>query len=201
MSLIEMMVAIGIFTIGILGFTRLFMISWQTNSYTMRMGQTSLAVSQGVNRMVGYLRKARQGDDGAYAIKSASKNDLVVFSDYDKDGTAERLHFYLQGGQLKMGVTKPTNTIPKTYPASDQTIVVITDKIVNDSSSPLFYYYNKNYPGDNANNPVPDPVDISTIRLVKVSLKVNIDPNKNPESMDMESFVELRNLNDYDRIL
>jgi len=200
MSLIEVLVAISIFTIGIMGFTQLFMRSWQINSHTMQMGQTSLAVSQSVNKMVGYLRKTRQGDDGAYAIKAASKNDLVVFADYDKDGTAERLHFYLQSGQLKMGITKPTETIPKTYPSGDQTVVVITDKIVNDTNSPLFYYYNKNYPGDSANNPVPDPVDIFTIRLIKVSLKVNIDPAKNPTPLEMESFVELRNLNDYDRI-
>lgn len=201
MSLIELLVAIAIFTIGIMGFTQLFMRSWKVNSYTMQMGQTSLAVSQGVSKMTGYLRKARQGDDGAYAIKSAAKNDLVVFSDYDKDGAAERLHFYLQNGQLKMGITKPTNTIPKTYPAGDQTVQVITDKIVNDANAPMFYYYNKNYPGDAANNPVPEPVDISLIRLIKVSLQVNIDPVKNPTPMQMESFVELRNLNDYDRIL
>jgi len=201
MSLIEMLIAIAIFTIGIAGFTRLFMISWQSNSYTMRMGQTSLAVSQGVNTMVGYLRKTRQGDNGAYAIKSAAKNDLVVFSDYDKDGAAERLHFYLQSGQLKMGIARPTSTIPKTYPMGDQTVKVIANKVVNDANTPIFFYYNNNYPGDVANNPVSEPVDISIVRLIKVSLKINIDPNKNPEPMGMESFVELRNLNDYDRIL
>ncbi|MDP1884742.1 MAG: prepilin-type N-terminal cleavage/methylation domain-containing protein [Candidatus Moranbacteria bacterium] len=200
MTIIEMMVAISIFTIAILGFTMLFMRSWKMNSYTIEMGQSSYAVSQGVNNMVSYLRKVRQADDGSYPIKSAAENDLVVFSDYDKDGVTERLHFYLQGGQIIMGITKPTTGIPKTYESSDQQIKVLAERIVNTADEPIFYYYNKDYPGDTANNPVAMPVDVSTIRLVRIFLKINIDPNRAPDNIETQSFVELRNLNDYDRM-
>jgi hypothetical protein len=44
------------------------------------------------------------------------------------------------------------------------------------------------------------PVDVSEIKLVKIFLKINIDPNHAPDSIEMQSFVEIRNLNDYDRI-
>jgi len=200
MTIIEMIVAISIFTIAILGFTVLFMRSWKMNSYTIEMGQSSYAVSQGVNSMVNYLRKVRQADDGSYPIKSAAENDLVVFSDYDKDGITERLHFYLQSGQVMMGITKPTSGIPRTYEASDQQTKLLADRIVNEADEPIFYYYNKDYPGDTANNPVAMPVDVSTVRLVRIFLKINIDPNRAPDNIETQSFVELRNLNDYDRM-
>ncbi len=200
MTIIEMLVAIAIFVVAIEGFTLLFMRSWKINSYTIEMGQSSLAVSQGANKIVGYLRKVRQADNGSYPIVSAANNDLVVFSDYDKDGITERLHFFLQNSQIKMGITDPTNTMPKTYPSGDQQVNILADKIVNTGSEPIFYYYNKDYPADTVHNPVATPADVSTVRLIKIFLKINIDPNRGPENIETQSFVELRNLNDYDRM-
>ncbi len=200
MGLIEMIVSIAIFTVSIAGFSLLFIRAWKTNSYTFEMGRASTAVSQGVNTTVSYLRKVRQGDDGTYPIVSAQSNDLVVFSDYNRDGITERVHFYLQSGQLKMGATVPTTGIPKTYPAGDQQTKILASYIVNTAAEPIFYYYDANYPADKVHNPLAIPLDVSTVRLVKILLKINIVPNKGPENMEMQSFVEIRNLNDYDRM-
>ena len=200
MSLVEMMIAISIFTIAIAGFSLLFLRSWRVNSYTVEMGQSSFAASQGVNTIVSYLRKARQGDNGAYAIQSAKDNELVVFSDYNKNGTTERLRFYLENSQLKMGIANPTGGIPKTYPTNDESVVILAERVVNMANEPAFYYYNEDYPGDTENNPVVTPADVSEIRLVKILLKINIDPNRAPDNVQTQSFVEMRNLNDYDRV-
>lgn len=200
MTLIEALLAAAIFAMGIGGFSLLFVKSWQMNSYSYEMGQSSFAASQGVNELVSYLRKVRQGDDGAYPVKSANDNDLVLFSDYDKDGITERLHFYKSGNQIIMGFRKPSGGLPKTYASGDQETKIIASNIVNDGSDPIFYYYNKDYPGDQANNPVATPASVSDIRLVKIFLKININPNRAPDSISMESFAELRNLNDYDRV-
>jgi type II secretory pathway pseudopilin PulG len=200
MTLIEALISIVIFTIGIGGFSLLFIKSWQGNSYVFEMGQSSMAASQGVNEAVGYLRKARQGDDGSYPIKSGTNNDLLIFSDYDKDGITERLHFYKSNNQLIMGWRKPTGSLPKIYVTGDQGIKVITEKVVNDASTPIFYYYNKDYPGDQAHNPVATPANPSDVKLIKILLKVNMDPNRAPDNIEISSFAELRNLNDYDRV-
>ena len=200
MTLIEALIAISIFTIGIAGFSLLFIKAWQSNSYTFEMGRSSFALSQGVNEIVGYLRKARQGDDGSYPVKSAASNDLVVFSDYDKDGITERIHFYKNGSQIMMGWRKPTGSLPKTYAAGDQETKIISSSIVNASNEPIFYYYNKDYPGDSANNPVSPPINVADVRLVEIFLKININPNRAPDSVQLRSFAELRNLNDYDRM-
>ncbi len=200
LTLIETLVAIAIFAIGMVGFSTLFVNAWRNNAYTIEMGQSNLVISQGISKMAGYIRKARQGDDGSYPIKSAGSNDLIIYSDYNEDGITERLHFYYANGTIFMGIATPTGTMPKIYPANDQQVIVIATKIVNTTSEPIFYYFNKNYPGDTANNPVSIPVDISTVRLVEIHLKININPNRAPDNIEMQSFVEIRNLNDYDHI-
>ena len=199
-TLIETLVAITIFIIGMQAVVYIFSKTMQNKAYDMEMGQSSLVVSRSVGQLVGYLRSARQSDAGAYPIVSADSNDLVVYSDYDNDGATERLHIYLSGGSVYMGVTDPTNTIPKTYPAGDTKTITLASHIVNKVTDPMFSYYNKNYPKDTVNNPVSVPADVSQIRLVRIFLKININPNHDPDNIQQESFVELRNLNDYDTI-
>jgi Tfp pilus assembly protein PilV len=198
-TLLEALMAIAIFTMGMAGFSLLFVRTWQNNSYALEMGQSSLQVSQGINTMEGYIRGARQGDDGSYPIKSAADNDLVIYSDYDSDDITERLHFYYSSGTIYMGITDPTSGLPKTYPTGDQQTQIIATHIVNNASTPVFYYYNTNYPGDTTNNPMTTPASISDVRLVKIMLHININPNRPPDNIQMQTFVEMRNLNDYDR--
>lgn len=200
MTLIETMVAIAIFTIGMEGFTLLFSNVWKNNSYTLEMGQSSMAVSQGVGKIANYIRGVRQSDNGSYPIVSANDNDLVVYSDYDKDAVTERLHIYKNGQNIMMGVTDPTGSMPKTYPVGDQETSIIADHIVNGDDTPIFYYYNKDYPGDTINNPMSTPAVVGNVRLMKIHLKININPNRAPDNIEMQTFVEMRNLNDYDRI-
>lgn len=197
MTIVEMLVAIGVFMVGIIGFTVLFADTWRSNAYTIEMGQSSMAVSQGLNKMVSYIRSAKQADNGAFPVSSGSSSDLVLYSDYDKDGITERLHFYLDNQNVLMGVKEPSGTMPKTYSSGDQSVVTIAQRIVNTASEPIFYYYDVNYAGDPSDSPLATPVDVSSVRLIKIHLKINIDPLRAPDNVEMQTFVELRNLNDY----
>lgn len=200
MTLIEALLAVMIFTMGILGFSQLFVKSWESNRFSYEMGQATFSVSQGVNKMVDYIRRARQGDDGSYPIKSADNNDFVFYCDYDKDGTTERLHIYKSDGKIMMGYRESTAGVPKSYPLGDEATLTLAEDVVNGESAPVFHYYNKDYPGDAVNNPVATPAAVADIRLVKINLQVDPDVGRAPDSVQMESFVELRNLNDYDKI-
>ena len=203
-TLVETIVAIALFVLGISATSILFAKSYQSNAYSLEMWKTSFIVSRSVSSLVDYFRRVRQSDNGSFPIVKADKNNLIVFSDYNNDGKTERIHVYLSNNKIFMGITPPTNTFPRTYPPledGDTQIVQIADHIVNTNSDSMFSYYNKNYPGDTANNPVPAPVtDVSQIRLIKIFLRININPNRAPDNIQQESFVELRNLNDYDRI-
>ena len=208
MTIVEMMIAIAIFTIGITGFTQLFVNSWKNNHFVFEMGQTSATVSQGLSTIGDYIKRVRQGDNGAYPIILARDNELTVYCDYNKDGTTERLHFYKEAYtyngnsfyRIMMGIRIPSTTLPKTYASGDASVVTVINNIMNDTSTPIFYYFDRNYAGASGQLALSTPANITDVRLVKVYLKINIDPNRAPDNIEMQSFNEMRNLNDYDRI-
>ena len=75
MTLTEVAVAIAIFTLMIEGFTLLFIRTWKNNSFTLETGRASYAVSQGVNKITGYIKRTRQGDNGDYPIDEIGDNN------------------------------------------------------------------------------------------------------------------------------
>lgn len=200
LTLVEMMAAIFVVAAGMLGFTLLFSSTWKTNKFVIETGVTAVQVNRALNEVTTNLRKIRQADNGDYPIEAGDDFDLTVYIDVDGDGVTERVHYWLDAAndQVKRGVTDPVAGTPPTYPAGDTTVTTIANYIVNEASEPLFYYYNENYPGDTVNNPLATPVDIQSVRLVRVHLRMNIDPIKAPENINVESFVELRNLENYE---
>lgn len=200
MTLVDVMVAISIFTIGIGGFTMLFARSWKVNSFIIEEGNTVRIASRGVQTVVKDLRKIRQADNGDYAIKSGDDFNLTVYLDDDRDGVTERVHYFLDTdtNQLKKGVTDPVAGTPPTYPAGDQTVTVVADYVMNTPTQPIFYYYNKDYPGDIVNNPLnlSPTLPVAQVKLIRVLLWVNIKPLTAPDNVNFESFVDLRNLNE-----
>ena len=202
--MVETLVAIGLLLLGTQATVLIFSKTMKSKSYSMEMGKSAFVVSRSVSDLTQYLRRTRQSDAGLYPIVTADDNDLVFYSDYDKDGDTERLHVYFTGATdtVSMGVREPSFTVfPPTYAAGDGETFTLAEHIVNDPvNDPMFSYYNKDYPGDTDHNPVATPAVVSEIRLVKIFLKINIDPNNAPDNIQQETFVELRNLNDYDRI-
>jgi len=198
MTLIEMMVAIGIFTMGIAGFSLLFVKSWQMNGFVLEEGQDAIKASRAVDNLVIELRRASQAATGAYPVVSCAGTDLVIYVDADNDGVVERVHYFydLAHGQLKRGVTRPSGS-PASYPSGDQTITVFVDNVFNSAADPVFYYFNANYPGDTTNNPLSNPINPGDVRLIKVALLINMKPVTAPDNIKIESFAELRNINDY----
>lgn len=199
LTLVETIVAITLFVVGTQATVLVFSKIMQSKAYSMEMGKASFVVSRSISDLTKYIRKARQSDAGAYAIVSANDNDLVFYSDYDGDGDTERIHIYFDDAidTLRMGVRNPTGTFPVTYESGDGETFTLAEHIVNDPAmDPVFLYYNKDYPGDIINNPVDTSADVSEIRLVKIFLKINIDPNNAPENIQQETFVEMRNLSE-----
>lgn len=197
MSLVEMLMAIFILLIGLEGVSLLFVNSWKMNKFVLETGNASLIASRTVNMIVKDVRRARQADNGDYPIESGGNDDLQVYIDIDGDGVTERVHYYLLNGSIYRGVTKPNATLPVTYPAGDQTTSLLAQYISNTPADPVFYYYNEDYPSDIISNPLATPISVQDVRLIKVHLLVNIDPVHAPNNINVESFAELRNLNNY----
>ena len=200
MTLMEMLVAISVALIAMEGFTLLFVRTWDANKFILEEGMASATASRATNKVVIGLRGTKQADNGDYPVESADDFDLTAYIDIDDDGVTERVHYFLDlaTDQLKVGVTEPDSSVPPSYPAGDQSVTVMAEYIVNESDDPVFYYYNDDYPGDTVNNPLATPTSVGNIQLVKVHLLVNIDPVRAPNNVNIESFVDLRNLHLYE---
>ncbi|NTW29967.1 MAG: hypothetical protein HGB34_02435 [Candidatus Moranbacteria bacterium] len=197
MTLVELLAALFIVMLGMGGFSVLLIRSYRMNGFILETGVASATASRAVERTIADLRKVRQGDDGSYPVVSGDDFDLRVFIDIDDDGKTERIHYFLQNGSLMRGITEPTTTQPVSYPSGDQSVTTVAMYVANESSEPVFSYYNDDYPGDTVNNPLSTPISIQEVRLVRVRLIVNVNPNKAPEETNVESIAELRNLNEY----
>ncbi len=200
LTLVEMLVAIFILSAGMLGFSLLFSSSWKSNKFILETGVTSIRVNRASTEIINNLRKVRQADNGDYPIESGDDFDIQVYLDIDNDGVTERVHYWLDdvNDRLMRGIREPSAAQPPTYAAGDGTTSIIAEYIVNDATQPLFYYYNENYPGDTVNNPLVTPTSIGNVRLVRVFIRMNIDPIRAPNNINVESFVDLRNLESYD---
>lgn len=196
MTVVEMLIAIFIFILMMGGSMYLLVQIYKNYGFAMEQGMSVNAVQHSLKIMVEEIRGACQSDSGAYPLQEADENELIFFADIDEDGITERVHYYKESEFLKKGVSRPSGN-PTVYPANDETVTTITGHVANTALEPLFFYYNTNYPADQANNPLAAPVSpLSDIRLVKVDLYFNLDPNRAPDNIRLESFVELRNLKD-----
>jgi hypothetical protein len=197
MTLVEMMVAIGILVMATGGFTLLYIRSLQTHAFTIEEGMTALANSRAVDGVIDELRRVKQGDNGDFPLVSVGDTDVIVYLNVDDDAGTERVHYFLEGTTLKRGITDPIVGTTVLYPSGDATVNTLATSVVNTADEPVFSYYNKQYPGDTAHNPLSGAIVLSDIRLIRVWLSMNIDPRHAPNNIAIESFAELRNLNDY----
>jgi hypothetical protein len=160
-------------------------------SMTRRSSNTQEAQSL-LKTMVREIRSMEPSSTGSYPIESAGSTTVTFFYDTNGDGLRERIRYYLSGSNLQRGQIVPSGN-PITYnPANEQTKILATGLKTN--GGPLFEYHNSNYTG--TSSPLTYPLNIPTIRLVKINLTIDSDPNKSPFPRTFSSQAALRNLKD-----
>lgn len=205
-TLVETLVSIGIFSIVMLGTSIFFVRMWEVNSFTYEIGIASFVANRGIEEATQNIRKARPAENGAFAIEYADEDEITFFMDYDYDGVAERIHYFVENERFQMGVREPDlSTTPISYAEGDELVIDAANYIVNESNGyDTFEYYgdeNEAYSyGDVDSNKLTTPIDTGDIKMVKILLFVNPDPIRKPNNVRIQSFVVIRNLTDFDKI-
>jgi len=189
---IEIIVVIGIFAlIGIVIF------GWQKDIFSLQnLFQTRLTTQENIRKtiknFIAEVRTAQPSSLGSYPIEEANKDSFIFYSNIDSDNLVERLRYFLDGKKLKKGVIKPSGQ-PLVYNPNNEVITQLVENVINPNSE-VFHYYDKNY--DGTGNPLPQPVNISAVRLVKITISVDEDLNRPPGPITETSQVSIRNLKD-----
>ncbi len=194
-TLIEVIVSIGIMLMvggGLVIFER----SVISNSKVL---QSELKSQQQVRRSLGGfvadLRSAASSAAGAYAIDTAATSTLIFYANVDKDASVERIRYFVATSTLKRGIIKPIGT---TYNVASETVSILVNDIANATSSAIFTYYDTGYDGFTASStdPLPLPINIPAIRLVKMTLTTNPNGVRSPVMQTYSTQVSIRNLKD-----
>lgn len=146
-----------------------------------------------IQTMVDDIRKAESSSIGGYPIQSASSTEFIFFSNIDDDLYRERIRYTLKHDYtIQKGVIKPSGT-PLQYLSANETTTTLAHFVKNDLSNiPLFSYYTSAYMG--TSTPMPKPVTTTLIRVVKVQIELEKDPNKTPVAFRVEGVAHIRNL-------
>jgi hypothetical protein len=192
-TLVEMLVYLGIFGV-IIGLVGIFGrdIFFYNNVIQSDLG-AQLEGRRVVHSIVAGIRESSPSSLGAYPIAQVSTSTITFFSNVDSDSVKEQVRYYLSNKKIYKGVIKPTGN-PLVYSAGAEVTTLEISDVINSSSTPIFQYYDTNYAG--SGSALASPVDIPSVRLVKVNVIIEKDSNRSPVPLSITSQVSVRNLKD-----
>jgi prepilin-type N-terminal cleavage/methylation domain-containing protein len=156
--------------------------------YSTSRAQSQEQVRRAVDTMISVIREARPADNGSYALSAASATSLTFYANSDSDSATEQVTFALNGTTLERRTVQPTST-PVQYTAAP-TITTVVPNV----RGLIFDYFDENYSG--TGSPLSIPVNISLVRLVRVTVTVDDNPSKPPAAVVLSNIVNFRNLKD-----
>lgn len=150
--------------------------------------QEDLGIAFG--RMVVEIRSMGPSSLGAYPIAAAATSSLSFYSDVDKDGIYEQIRYFASTSTLERGVITPAGN-PLVYATSSEIIsTMVRNALV--TSTPLFEYFDESFTGIEL--PLSSPINITSIRVIKVSLSADVNPGVSPVPAFYTNTINMRNL-------
>jgi len=191
-SMLEVVIAVTIFAIIIIAWNNLIIGTYKSSSFGQEQLEAIRQAQKGIEQITKEIREMSTSANGAYALELAGDNELIFYSDIDQDVLTEKIHYYISETNLYRSVIEPSGN-PLVY-NSDDAVTTILAQYINNSSTPMFTYYNGDYPFDTVNNPLPAPARLIETKLMHIFLRINITPERAPNDFDVESDIQLRNL-------
>lgn len=178
-TLIELLVAIALIGIMSIVIDDLFLTTWSSFRYTNDGLAAEQETRTASEKILVDLRQAT-------AINTISSSSITFYRLFGNDTIPTKMEISLSGSQLNYSKTTPSGTPPNvTYPVTNKTTQIIATHLVN-TTNVIFVPY------DASNQPLPYS-SIGSIKMVKLILMADIDPQKDPTAFRLETNVQLRN--------
>lgn len=191
-SLVEIIIVIAIATAIFLAVFNFGNSIFSFNSNAQKNLSAQTDARRVLKTIVRELRSASPSSLGSYPIALASSTAITFFSNIDSDSYKEQVRYFMQGNELKKGVIKPSGS-PLTYnPTNEKITLLIRD--INNEGVAVFEYFDSTYAG--TSTPLIQPVQATKVRLVRINVYIEKDPNKSLGPVMVTSQVFLRNLKD-----
>lgn len=190
-TLVEAVITISIGTIVVAGIVGFMIEAARLQTFISEQSEAIETANDATELMTEALRETTDGADGSYALAVTGDNTITFYSDIDADASAEQITYTLTDTTIAQSIIEPT-AAPADYLPENLTTKTIATGVVNGTytGTPIFSYYDLN------NTILTEPIDVAAITLVKIHLDVNVDPNRVPDTHTIETYIQLRNLND-----
>ena len=137
------------------------------------------------------IRSISPSSAGTYPILEATSTSFIFYSDINNDGLKEQIHYFLDKNTLKKGIIVPSGN-PLVYNSANKIIKKVIQNVV--IGDPIFEYYDASY--DGTTPALSAPVNIISIRLIKINITADKDPNRPSSPFTMTTQISMRNLKD-----
>lgn len=194
LTLIETVVFLAIFVFALTALSGFLIYFYRVQGFSLAQASAIDSARQGVSQMTKEIREAIQSDSGAYLLESCQDFELIFYSDIDKDEQVERVRYFLEDEQLKKGVIKPTGW-PVDYSGPEE-IKIVSRHVKNATSTPLFYFYDRTYAGQETDSPLETPVAsdlLDEVTLIGIKMQIDVNPERTPKVLNIQSKSQLRN--------
>ena len=191
MTLVEMLIAIGIYTVLMLAITNSITTFYQYNAYALEQSNEVDNARRGVTQWNRDVKEMTTAEDGTWPMAISGEHRLGYYSDTDRDDSVEYVEYILASTTLRKFTYNPSGS-PATYDLTTPDSEEILSEYVqnrNQATSTFFYY-------DNNGVQLASTSPIINIRYIQMQVIVNIDPDRNPGEFMLRSSLAPRNLKD-----
>jgi prepilin-type N-terminal cleavage/methylation domain-containing protein len=191
-TLLELIIGMSVFLILALGSAWLLIFALRSNRIIWDQLEGQADARRSVTRVVEALRRAETSSLGAYPIVSTTPQQVMVYANMNSDSFRERVRFFVSGTTLYEGITAPSGT-PLVYDDADEVLTPIAEQVTNiTQGTSTFYYYDESFTGDE--DALAEPVSPPDVRMVRILLHIEKDPDKTPVPLQAEAIAHIRNL-------
>ena len=179
---------------GDLGWSQEYVDIYADGTYLGRVCRTGCADCAGIWQGDEVFNVTDQASDGNIQFIAQANDKVNSVCDWQEPNHSIKVKFELSwtenlpsgNSEFKKGVVDPIGDPPRYY--LDQEKVWIISSYVR-NSPPIFKYYDAN------GNEITDyPSRLIDTKLIKLFLVVDVDPNRSPSPVELETVVQLRNL-------
>ncbi|HBW74248.1 MAG: hypothetical protein UX10_C0007G0016 [Candidatus Magasanikbacteria bacterium GW2011_GWA2_45_39] len=192
-TLLEVLVALGLFTMIFTGLMLFITITFKSNDVIYNQLSAQKDARAALSAIVKEARNAGSSSIGSYIIDTAASSTLAFYSDLNNDTFRERVRYFVSGNLLKKGVIAPSGSPLSYNPANEVVTVVSRDLIPN---SEPFQYFDETYNG-NGTGLIAQSVNVVKVRYIRITIVIDQKPNVAPVPLTASTEVEIRNLKVY----
>lgn len=191
MTLVEMMVAIGIYVVLMLAVMTSVTSLYRSNAYAIEQSNEVDNARRGVTQWNRDAKEMTLAEDGTWPIAVIEPHRFGYYSDTDRDDNVEYVEYILATTTLTKYTYNPSGA-PVFYDlTTPDTVELLSEYVqnINQATSTFFYF-------DNAGNTLTAASPLIDVRFIQMQIIVNIDPQRNPGEFMLKSSLAPRNLKD-----